>query len=341
MNIQQSVPKNYDSFDVVKFISAIAIIAIHTQFCSAVLYPWLRLAVPLFFTISSYLFFSKVNCTVALEQRSVLILFVKRILLLYAVWFVLLLPYTLFVRREWFDDGVLWGILQMLRHFFFGSTFPLSWFLMANLIAVVIVFCCRKIHNGLLLLVSGGLNVFCCLVSGYQQLFPIIALIQHTIEPYIGSVMFNFIVALFWVSLGKSFAEGFIQVKLIMAVITSLILLVLLYVEFTVTRDVLHLQFDRDCFFMLIPCVVFLFALLLNTVDSFRCKYAMFLRRSSVLIYIIHCPILFVVRHLLAYFSVYSTTFNFIITTIGAIVSSWMIIKLSEKQKFSFLKRLY
>ena len=42
--------ENYDIFDLVKLILSIMIVAIHTSLFPTILYPWLRLAVPLFLT---------------------------------------------------------------------------------------------------------------------------------------------------------------------------------------------------------------------------------------------------------------------------------------------------
>ena len=53
--------KNYDILDLTKLILSIMIVAIHTSLLPTVLYPWLRLAVPLFFIISSFFLFNKVN----------------------------------------------------------------------------------------------------------------------------------------------------------------------------------------------------------------------------------------------------------------------------------------
>lgn len=53
--------KNYDILDLIKFVFSIMIVAIHTELLPNILYPWLRLAVPLFFIISSFLLFSKIN----------------------------------------------------------------------------------------------------------------------------------------------------------------------------------------------------------------------------------------------------------------------------------------
>ena len=55
MNIQ----KNYDTFDLIKFILSIFIISIHSGIVPDILIPVVRTAVPLFFMISSYLFFNK------------------------------------------------------------------------------------------------------------------------------------------------------------------------------------------------------------------------------------------------------------------------------------------
>lgn len=48
---------NIDVFDVAKFIMAIMVVSIHTLGKYAI-YPIFRIAVPLFFMISSFLFFS-------------------------------------------------------------------------------------------------------------------------------------------------------------------------------------------------------------------------------------------------------------------------------------------
>lgn len=47
---------NYDVLDLAKFVLAFFVVAIHTSFFPKYLYPWLRVAVPLFFIISSFVF---------------------------------------------------------------------------------------------------------------------------------------------------------------------------------------------------------------------------------------------------------------------------------------------
>ena len=54
-----SAQKNYDIFDIVKFVLIIFIVSLHSGIVPDLLIPVVRTAVPLFFIISSYLLFSK------------------------------------------------------------------------------------------------------------------------------------------------------------------------------------------------------------------------------------------------------------------------------------------
>ncbi len=48
-------------YDLLKIVLSIMIVLIHTKILPNILYPWLRIAVPLFFVMSSYFLFSKLN----------------------------------------------------------------------------------------------------------------------------------------------------------------------------------------------------------------------------------------------------------------------------------------
>ena len=53
------VRKNYDIFDFTKFILCLFIVSLHSGIVPNILSPFVRIAVPLFFMISSYLFFER------------------------------------------------------------------------------------------------------------------------------------------------------------------------------------------------------------------------------------------------------------------------------------------
>lgn len=46
--------------DIAKYLSSFMIVAIHCGLYPKVFYPWLRIAVPMFFMISSYLLWNKI-----------------------------------------------------------------------------------------------------------------------------------------------------------------------------------------------------------------------------------------------------------------------------------------
>lgn len=137
--------KKTDSrYDILKFVLALLIVALHTQLFPGIMKPWVRVAVPLFFMVSSFFFFRKVNkCADAAEARGVLAHFAKRSGMLYLFWFVVLLIPTIGIR-EYFFDGILNGFASMACDAVFGSTFAASWFITANVICICIVFALRR-----------------------------------------------------------------------------------------------------------------------------------------------------------------------------------------------------
>ena len=97
MDNKRSLADRQAIFDIVKFIMALMVVAIHSSLFPMVLYPWLRLAVPMFFIISSYFFFGNLRkVETDKEKNKRLWKYVKRNLILYGFWFVVLLPYTLY-----------------------------------------------------------------------------------------------------------------------------------------------------------------------------------------------------------------------------------------------------
>ncbi len=334
--------KNYDIFDLLKFIFSIFIVAIHTSLYPNILYPWLRIAVPMFFIISSYLFFSKTKKLNAKEQNKALWKFVKRNLILYAVWFIIQLHITYKVRKAWFSYGTLHAIKMLLKNLFFDGTFLASWFLMANVIAVIIVFfASKKVNIYVTLIASALINCLCCLLSGYKETLGFVGAINDFLSPIIGDMCFNFFVALFWIALGKAFVEKKIEIKCWIAIVGLVVCAILLYLEWKLTSIYLNLVITRDCFFLLMPTCLFLFALVLK-LDKITFKCNKFFRASSTLIYCLHYPIFFDL------YTVFSEKCNYIpsimmfsTTLTLALAVSILIINLSRIKFLRWLKFLY
>ncbi len=114
--------KNYDAIDLAKFILSIIVCGIHALGRYGI-YPFFRIAVPLFFIISSYFFFKKLNAENDSKDGHILLKnFAKRNAKLYLFWFVLLLPITLF-NLKIFSGNVVLNLVKLAAKAVFASTF--------------------------------------------------------------------------------------------------------------------------------------------------------------------------------------------------------------------------
>lgn len=334
--------KSYNSvFDIVKFILAIAVVAIHSQLLPGLLFPWLRLAVPMFFMISSYLFFDKLKDVSDQKERKAIILnFVLRNLILYLFWFIALLPVTIFLRQYFVGSklGVLSvceNLLCIVRDFLFGSTFRASWFIMALVIAVVLVSWLSKRLNNIVLL-CGSLFIYIMIVlrSGYISFFSETSFVYDILcfyETYLSVPYLSFPVALVWVVCGKCFAEysyryiGWINVFLI--VFFSFCL----YIEW----DFLKVRTGHstyDCYFFLFPVVVCVFSLL-NNICAFSIKTSLLLRKYSVIIYALHGSVTFLLS------LVIESSFQiFYITLVFCLFVAWIVCILERFKGLRWLR---
>lgn len=164
--------KNYDILDITKFILSIFIVAIHTGLLPNILFPWLRLAIPLFFIISSYLLHSKTKGKKKDEKKAIIKKYIQRNLILYAFWFVALLPITIYARKEWFEPGILSGIWTTITQTLFSSTFIASWYISATIIGTLIVeYLSERIKKLWLMPILLSSYAICCFTSSYSFLF--------------------------------------------------------------------------------------------------------------------------------------------------------------------------
>lgn len=122
------------NIDILKYIMSLFIIMIHIGYSHD--YPIIRVAVPVFFIISSYLFFSKINKVGEKEWSQILINFIIRAFKLYIFWFIVLLPVTIVERRWYLLD--FYGIIeQLIVGVLFKSTFLASWYISAYVIGII------------------------------------------------------------------------------------------------------------------------------------------------------------------------------------------------------------
>ena len=140
--------RKYHSIDLLKFISCIMVVAIHSDplqdispLANRLISAGIcRLAVPLFFIASGFFLFKKGDLTAQSVKN-----YIRRISYLYALWFIISLPITIFNSFVVGDSAFSVKIFQFVKSFFFTSTFSGSWFLMSGVFCTILFYLLQKV----------------------------------------------------------------------------------------------------------------------------------------------------------------------------------------------------
>lgn len=167
--VNLSSPYSGWRFDIMKGVLAVFIVLLHSELLPHGCDALLTVAVPLFFMISSYLFWTKVDGQYD-KIPQLLYHFVKRNLKLYFFWIVVFAIPSIFINRYFFHNiGFGRELLLIVRDFFFFGVFPSSWFLMALPFGMTIIsFLVYKLNfsNALLVCLSCVSFLLCWIDEG-------------------------------------------------------------------------------------------------------------------------------------------------------------------------------
>ena len=305
--------KQYRAIDIAKFVMAILVVAIHVRpFTGQTAFVYddiiARIADPLFFQITAFLFFEKIFAQISGDLRQgmswrMLGHYMKRILALYTAWFVIYAPVVL--PRTWQECGNIRGmLLALLKKYWLSGYYGAMWFMTALLLAMPLVFILTKyLGSRLCLLLSAPwflLTVarmeYCSITDGWQVAGYFDSAIYGIFGWYGNGLTYGFFFCALgmWIAykrtLGgqKNDSRDF--------ALPSLISFLLLIIESYVIRDK-GLGQSFGAMFFLIPTSYFLLQWLLS-VDIFEkmgeqsrkrldCACA-HMRRLSILIFTIH-----------------------------------------------------
>lgn len=330
--------KKSDILDLTKYILSFMIVAIHLELWPNILYPWLRLAVPLFFMISSYILFSKLNVTNEETKKVYIKNYIKRNLQLYLFWFIALLPITASVRQNWFSNGVI-GLIKYIPNVLFSSTFVASWFIVGAVWAVVILYLTRKINWKILLMIFSLVYLICCIRSSYGYLLSSkVWSVINSYESIFTNPVFSFPVATFWMFIGKLFADLRVRnfkksLLLIFLVLSS----ACLWLEW---RFVIHLGGlnNNDCYLMLPPVCVCIFALIKDM--KIELNNSKTLRTISTVTYPLHSSLIVVVGVIFSRFcgGIDFIWLKYIVVVVGCHIATLIILKIEKFKFFRFFK---
>lgn len=343
IQLKKETKKQRDILDLVKYILSFFVVAIHSRLFPNYLYPWLRLAVPLFFIISAFLFYEKFKVTDEKEQWTLTKKYIKRYLLLYIFWFVLLLPATITGNLDLFQYKWYIVIYKIISYTLFSSTFPASWFITGCIYGALAIYLTRKFHPIFLIAISLVLYLFCASLSSYFFAFPQLADFKYWYEFIFTEPQLSFPCAISWMLVGSLISRFNIKLNKITLAITIIFIcgcLGLLYYEWSSIKKITGFG-NKDIYFSLLPLCTAIF-ILLKDIDV-KIRSARLLRKLSTIIYTSHGAIINGFNYLLlitkvSLDDVYLCLITFVVTIFLAHVFSIILLTLEKKKHFGFLK---
>lgn len=294
--------KTYYALDIAKFISAFLVIGIHTApflTIDASMHFWItqvfsRIAVPLYFIISGYLFFSKIekgrewNDRENLEQLK---RYIWRIFRIYLIWSIVYLPFS--IRLLGSDGYTYQDIIQYIFNFFFLGSYYHLWFLPALILGICIVYGLRKYFSmSVVLGITCSLYIVGMLGNVYPTLLEQIPFCATIFRYYIDvfeTTRNGFFFAPIYLALGAYLAN--VQIPLRYTFRSSCAMLIgsigLLIIEAILLRHYGFIQELTSMYASLLLVSTSLLLVLLQTPLYYHPIYPYF-RTTSLLIYVIH-----------------------------------------------------
>ena len=209
--------RNYDAVDLAKFVLSIFIVALHadalydvspllnTMVCGGIA----RLGVPFFFVVSAFFFFAKPVTWVGTKN------YCKRLLTLYAAWFVVSIPKTIFDRFYCSDYPFGETLFRFVRSFFVTSTFSGSWFLVSCLWCALLYYWLEqrseKVRRGITVGLSVVVYLWVVFSSAYGKLMTPLGMdgFYRVYSLLLASPYTSFLVGIPYFALGRYFAKRY------------------------------------------------------------------------------------------------------------------------------------
>lgn len=294
------IQRKHDAIDLTKFCMSILIVALHADALLDIS-PWIntfvcgglaRLGVPFFFVTSAFFLYSK-PVSWGTTSR-----YCKRLLTLYATWFAVSTPKTIFDRFICSSYPFGETLFRFARSFFVTSTFSGSWFIVSCVFCAVLFYWLdgleQKQYKAVVITISVLTYSWCVFSSAYGKLIDVLGLgvfydgyVRFLANPYT-----SFLVGIPYFALGKYFAtrnEGKTTGGAF-CTLGGLVSITVLFLEVYLTNKY-SLVRTTDCYLMLLPCTFFLFPKILDWRIEVKC--ASWLRAASTIIFFSQFLLLF------------------------------------------------
>lgn len=291
-------PRQYPAIDLGKYICAMLVVAIHTfpfvdispSFNLFFISTICRLAVPFFFVCSSFFLFRKINRQPEKKEESLASLkaWFKRIGILYLVWTVIYLPYTIWNYAEAGFSFI--SLLGWIRDFFLNGSYYHLWFLPALMLGMAIVWYLYEkkgipyaLQISLILYLVGYLiNIY----GPFWETVPGVSIVYGFIIKVLGTARDGFFFAPIFIVIGAAAAK-LRRPNMKACALGFAISFVCMILEVTL-YSALGVLTDKSCMFiMLIPSLYFLINMLLQ-IRIPKKPYYRTMRQEATLIYVSH-----------------------------------------------------
>ena len=278
------VHKEYKVLDIMKFVMAIVVVAIHTRpelsFSSPVVVGLFEavytIAVPFFFMASGFLLFRKISLPLSEEGELRIKSYLKKICKLYLIWTVIYLPLTVY---GFYQDGL--PLLKSIAIFFRNillvgenyMSWPL-WYLLALIVAVGIIYALLKLKLSKNWIVA--ISVFMAIIGVGLDYCKENAILQPITDLYFSVFLKTrngFFVGFFYVALGM-FLSHKENLSLSLLLVTALLGFVGIIMGVPLSSA-------------LVVCAIFVFSISFNC-KSVNVEFAVKYRLMSSIVYFIH-----------------------------------------------------
>lgn len=350
--------KNFESIDIMKFLCAILVVAIHISplgsndstiaklFNYGIQHYLARIAVPFFFMCTGFLVFRKTE----LESFSITvgIQYAKKTYKLYLLWTLIYSPFIIKGIMS-HNRGVIYGLIGFIRNFLFVGSYTHLWYLNASAFAVLLISILLYKRIRISWIVGGGLVLYLIglLPQSYFGLFenfkayPFIWNSAKLFEKIIVTTRNGLFEACLFVGLGMLLAYKPIQLS---AKVSSIgFCCSMLFMLFEVAM-LTYCKWIRgyDMYLFLVPSSFFLFYFV-SHIEVKNHRIYRFLRLSSSLIYFTHLWINSLVGKAYTWGGIDAsrTGLQFITSLVLSILVSYLIITLSKCKYWGWLKKLY
>lgn len=364
--------KSYNGIDIGKFICAFLIIAIHTNpFISiderlnhVVVNYIARIAVPFFFISSGFFLFRKMDLDGfyadknRIFNKKIPLQYAIRIYKLYWIWTAIYFVISaISILKN--PHGILYGIALYVRNVILVGSELHLWYLIGTTVAVLLItfLVSKRMKLKYICLLSGILYCTGLFAQSYFGLIkpleniPIVWKMLHLTQKIISTTRNGLFEGFFFVSIGMLLTLEPVKRKVDRITLTNSVVLFVVsmaafYFEFHFL-SAMHWTLQYDMWVFLVPAAIFFFLVMLKMDLPSNGMYRS-MRESSILIFYIHI----FVREVIGYIvdginlipgvsAVMHSMLLYVLVAVCSFVIAEVIKRLSRKERFQYLKKIY